>query len=329
MKSYVKLYEQFVSEQSDIVAESLGSSILGGILNLRYADSDLFKWFYGATKIALDKVQDSDIITMTPNEAYRWKGRGIVFYVSTREKENPYAPYERGYTSVPTIPANTLLAIASGDNKFYGTNYSKWINGGKTLSKDIKITNYDSGIGIGKSGRGWNATGLSSVKRISEVSDVAYVVDLDALSGYSTEDVRGTRREAKKGAAAFITDKQFRESNMAKYREILATRYDNDGVDREVQNAIDDATNMLSKGLRASTTDEYGTITIGKNKRGGEIRLNDLTNWMSNLLRDYSEYVRYSNEVKNGSSYSEKYKKQYALSIRSYIDKFKKNDINW
>jgi hypothetical protein len=313
-----------VYESSDaVINESLSSSILSGILNLRYADNDLFKYFYNTAKIQLDKVQDSDIITTTPNEAYRWKGNGLVFYVSTREKENPYAPDSR--TSI--IPANTLLAIASGDNKFMGTKWTNW--GGKTLSKLDKVTQYNSGVGIKKPGSGWDATGLFSVKRISEVADVAYIVDLDALrANYSTQGVRTSRSAARSGATAMISDKDFKLQNMARYKEIIATRYENDDIDGEVQRAIENATSLITAGIRKMDTNGYGEISFGKSKRGNHIRMSDISNWMSNLMNDYERYVRYSNDS-HGNDYYAKEKKNYALSIKDKIEKFKKNDIGF
>lgn len=313
-----------VYESSDAaINEAFASPILAGILNLRLADNDLFKYFYGAAKIQLDKIQDSDIITTTPSEAYRWKGNGFVFYVSTTEKENPYSPDSR--TSI--IPANTLLAIASGDNKFMGTNWTKWT--GKSLSKLDKITQYNSGVGIKKPGSGWDATGLFSVKRIAEVSDVAYIVDLDALrANYSAQGVRSDRAAARSGATAMISDKDFKQQNMARYKEIIATRYENDGIDQEVQRAIENATSMITAGIRKMEVNGYGEISFGKGKRGNLIRISDISNWMNNLMNDYERYVRYSNDSK-GNDYYAKEKKTYALSIKEKIEKFKKNDIGW
>jgi hypothetical protein len=328
MKLRVKLFEEYMeSKNEEMVNEALASPILAGILNLRYADSNLFKWFYGATKIALDKVQDSDVITMTPNEAYRWKGNGIVFYVSTREKENPYSPGEN--YSVDIIPANTLLAIASGDNKFYGTDWTRWSGG--TMRTIDKVRAGQSGIGIKKTGSGWDATGLWNVKRISEVSDVAYVVDLDVIrQNLSTASLSSSRKESQRGATALMSDKDFKQQNMARYKEILATRYENDGIDQEVQRGIENATAMIAAGIRNMKIGSYGEISFGKGKRGNDIRMSDISNWMTNLMSDYERYVRASNDVKDGgSSYYEKEKKNYALSIKDKIEKFKKNDIGW
>jgi hypothetical protein len=331
MKQHVKLFEDYMDakniDESEI-NEALASPILAGILNLRYADNDLFKYFYGTAKVQLDKIQDSDIITATPNDAYRWKGNGLVFYVSTTEKENPYTPEKSGwdYSKVAIIPANTLLAIASGDNKFMGTNWSKW---GKTMSKLDKITQYNSGVGIKKPGSGWDATGLFSVKRIAEVSDVAYIVDLDALrANYSTQGVRNDRAAARSGATAMISDKDFKQQNMARYKEIMATRYENDGIDQEVQRGIENATAMIAAGIRKMDTNSYGEISFGKGKRGNDIKMSDISNWMSNLMNDYERYVRYSNDS-HGNDYYAKEKKTYALYIKDKIEKFKKNDIGW
>jgi hypothetical protein len=330
MKKHVKLFEDFMSDKENLmIAESLSSPILAGILNLRYAGNDLFKYFYGASKIQLDKIQDSDIITATPSEALRWKGDGAIFYVSTTEKENPYTPDNAAwdYSSVSVIPANTLLAITTGDNKFMGTDWTKW--NGKTLRTIDRVSQGNSGVGIKKPARGWDATGLVNAKRIAEVSDVAYIVDFAALrANYDARGIRTDRAAARSGATAMMSDKEFKQQNMARYKEILATRYENDGVDQEVQRAIENATAMITAGMRKMDLNGYGEINFGKNKRGGLIRMSDITNWMSNLMSDYERYVRYANDSK-GNDYYEKEKKTYALSIKDRIEKFKKNDIGW
>ena len=66
--------------------------------------------------VALDKVEDEDIIDMSATEAHSTtrkdkNNRYVIFYVVDQEKENPYADYE----GQKTIPAG-ILAIVKGNN---------------------------------------------------------------------------------------------------------------------------------------------------------------------------------------------------------------------
>lgn len=148
--------------------------------------------FQKMAKIALDKVPDSAVTKMNPMEAYRKSSNPdvVVFYISEKGGTNPYSK-EDIYSK---IEPNSLLAIASGDKKFYDIdfNYKTWKNDKPTLirknlpGEKRSFSHGGDSIGIrkqsySKGGYGAPTTGLNTVKRIADVADVAYVIDLTAV----------------------------------------------------------------------------------------------------------------------------------------------------
>ena len=120
------IYESFSefinSISNELVTEAFGSQRLAELFRRKSGklDKHLASAFYGSTKVALDKVQDEDLITSDPQTAYKAKqSNSIIFYISDNEKENPHAPYD-AYHSNKVIPGGGyLLAVTSGGNKFY------------------------------------------------------------------------------------------------------------------------------------------------------------------------------------------------------------------
>jgi len=184
--------------------EAFTSPILRDLLTRKInhagrSETELAGAFQKIAKIALDKVPDSAVTKMNPMEAYR-KSKSpdvIVFYMSEKGGTNPYAK-EAIFSK---IEPNSLLALASGDKKFYDVdyNYGTWKDGKPTqIRKNLpgekgSFSHGGDSIGIRKQsfslgGRGEQTTGLNTVKRIADVADVAYVIDLAAVrSQYGTE----------------------------------------------------------------------------------------------------------------------------------------------
>jgi hypothetical protein len=333
-ESFVEFVEFKLNESNEFVAEALTSSILSGFIDLRFAPKDLFKAFYNYTKVALDKIEDADFIEMSPSAAYKSKdlGSAIVFYVSRNEKANPHAPAD-AYYSNKTIPANSLLAIANGQNEFFGVSWMGRYSTSKgyTLKNVGKDGNVVDTAGIGKKYRSWDATGLSNVKRISEVSDVAYVLPLEVVrQKYSTEGIRAARAAAQAGATALKDAKSFKEENIARYKSILATRIMNDDLDGKVEKAILKCSDLISKAVQGKQFTKYGEMKLGNAPDGREVTLRDATNFMNNLISDYTEYARYKNEgEQEGGGYYEKQAKQKAIYIKERIAKLDNLNIAW
>ena len=292
------IYESFsefvdsINESFELVAESFKSSMLAGLfIRQGKFDANLAKAFYGATKLKLDQIEDEDLLTTSPSLAYKNKQDGaIIFYISDTEKPNMYAPSD-AYYSNKTIPGEGyLLAIASGDNKFYDNVWASY----KSNQRSLKTVdnNPNSSVGIGKKYSGWDATGLYNVKRISEVADRAIVVNVALLrQKYSAEAERSERAAAKKGAIAFKSDKDFKAENMARYNQIIAQKATQMPMDSLVAKAIDVMSEQIKDGLAKQNKGRYGDIIVGTNAKGAEAKLADVANHMQRILDDYSRYV--------------------------------------
>ena len=302
-------------------------------------DKALSGAFYGKTKVALDKVQDEDLIDTDPMTAYKAKQTNtIVFYISDNEKDNPYAPRD-AYSSDKVIPGGGyLLAVASGGNEFYTNTWTSRYSS-KNRDRTLKTTpnNSSDTIGISKKYKGWDATGLYNVKRIAEVADRAVVINIDLLQQkYSTANKRSERSNAKAGAIAFKSDKDFKQENKNRYQQILATKAAALPLDKMVSDAIDQLTKQIQDGLAKGEKTEYGEIYIGKNKRGSTVKLKDASSHMSSILDDYSRYCDYiarseESEARYGTGerWYEREAKTYAKSIKDRINKIKTFDYAW
>ena len=320
-----------------LVNESFGSMELAKLFTRTNGklDKDLAKAFYGSTRIAMDKVEDEDLITTDPQTAYKAKQtNSIIFYISDNEKVNPHAPYDV-YSSNKTIPGGGyLLAVTSGGNKFYD---NAWQRHSKDRTLKQVDNNPSDSIGIGKKYSGWDATGLYNVKRIAEVADRAIVINIDLLQQkYSTVNKRDERSAAKSGATAFKSDKDFKQENKARYTQILQTKAAALPLDSIVSDAIDVLTLQIKNGLTKGEKGRYGDIIIGLDPSGREAKLRDASAHMSNILDDYSRYcdaVRSEEETKerygSAESWYGKNIKEYALSIKNRVDKIESFSYVW
>lgn len=334
------VYESFTSFLENL-NEAFGSIKLSKLFtNTRgKVDKALSGAFYGKTQVALDKVQDEDLIDTDPITAYKAKQTNtIVFYISDNEKPNPHAPRD-AYSSDKVIPGGSyLLAVASGGNEFYTNTWTSRYSS-KDRDRTLKTTpnNSSDTIGISKKYTGWDATGLYNVKRIAEVADRAVVINIDLLQQkYSTANKRSERSSAKAGALAFKSDKDFKQENSNRYTQILATKAAALPLDKMVSDAIDELAKQIQDGLKAGEKTEYGEIYIGKNKRGSTVKLKDASSHMSSILDDYSRYCDYiarseESEKKYGTGerWYEREAKTYAKSIKDRINKIKTFDYAW
>ena len=328
-----------LNEDVDYIAilEGLKSSILSNLTNMQLAPKDLLKFVYGYTKIQLDQITDADLMEMRPMEAYKRKaGKELVFYVCKNETQNPYAD-SGAWRHDKVVPPNTLIAVANGQNEFMGTT---WTGNYRSKADDRKQTMSTKGsdIGVNKNYKGYGASGLYNVKRIAEVADTAYVLNIDALTArFNTNTIANARAEAKRGAVALVDPKRFKDENLARYKTILANRVssDTDALDKMVEKAINDSTNLLNQALKSKKIGRYGDIIAGEDPKGREVKLSDVTDFMKRVLDDYGRFVQYTEQAKEdakrggGGSYYEREAKNYALSTKQRIQKLDKLDIAW
>ena len=339
--------DDFTLDESVEINEALKSSKLRNLLSMKKSPKDLFKAIYGATKIALDKVEDHQVVDIDPKQGP--KQDGYVFYYTTQEKENPHAPdsYYNG-----SFPANTLLALAKGKKVFYvqhlwqrrGANkYSLTTDPKGGFSRNMSA----SDIGPNKSYSGYDASGLGSLARVISIADAAFVVNPDALE--TTHDKIEQRVKAKEGAIAFQDPKEFKNTNLARYKEILTQRSESLDVDKEVEKAINDIAEVMKEGIKNKKRNRYGEVIMGTGQDGRDYKMNDLTNFTTRLMDDYQRWSGHMADVERAKEALKKgddsgsrrgddqwevkyYTKQaleYAKEIKDRLRKLKKKNLAW
>jgi hypothetical protein len=283
------IYESF-SDFEKSLNEAFGSPILAAILLQKgtRGDKKLAKSFYDKTKIALDKVQDEDMIVTNPVNAYKQKSPNtIVFYVSDNEKVNQYADPESMYSTKRIPGEGFLLAIASGENVFYENSWKSGL---------VTTTGKDS-IGISKQYKGFEGTGLYNVKRIADVADRAIIINVELLQQkYSTTRLKDERLASRSGATAFKSDKDFKAENKSRYNEILANKAAALPLDKMVSDAIDELALQIKTGIASGNKTRFGEPLVGISNDGKEVKLRDAARHMNDILDNYSRYVDYVNQ---------------------------------
>jgi len=297
-----RLNEQKELEGFEIIEEAFSSKLLRDAFtntnrwsNEKSVDARLARAFYQSTKIALDKVQDEDISVMNPQDAYKLeKGKKgynyntYIIYISDNEKENQYA--DRGsYTHIPG--GGFILAVSNGNGDFMGI--SGWKGQGGMTKSSTGYRGVDS-YGVDKKYKGYGATGLYNVKRIAEMADRALVFNVQALRDkYSTFDKTSARQDAKKGALAFTSDKEFRKENQNRYYEILKQRASETDIDSVVKEIVELVNNAVSAGIAAGEAGQWGSIAIPGTKHS----IGDASHSLSSALDLYGKYIDYNRRV--------------------------------
>lgn len=330
-------FQEFVNESLEL-NEALKSSKLRGLLTMKRGTKQILKAIYGFSKIALDKITDDQIIDIDPKAGK--KAEGLVVYYTTQEKDNPYADTSKSnYNATGKIPANTILAMGMGKDVMYiKRDYIKR-KMTMSLTTDPRKSSHD--IGINKEYRGWDASGIYNVKRVIDVADAAFVINTNALPNAKgkIED----RIKAKEGAVSFKSDKEFKDANMARYKEILQKRASELPIDKLVEKAIDDASGVIKDGLKNQEKNKYGELIAGVGKNGKAYKLNDVSNFITKLISNYERWSGYmatieqaeakygkdSKEYKWEANYAEKESSEYAKAIKDSLSKLKNRNLGW
>ena len=331
MNRLVESFSEFVENlNGGQLNESFASSKLAGLLvGAEKMPKDLPKAFYNMSRLALDKIQDVDIIEMDPETAKKEKrANAVYFYFTTNEKENPYSSSD---WSTRTIAANTLLAITNGQNEWMNAEWQR--RGARTL----KVTKRDDSAGVAKSSANSSyGSKISSLKQVVELADRAYCLDLDILRArYSTSELTSQRADAKRGATAFQNDKDFKAENIRRYNEILATKAAELPLDSLVSKAIDTIADQIKDGIAKGLKGRYDELIVGLDPKGREVKMNDAANLMRNILDEYSRYVgdavNQEKEVASGygGSYYTGSMKQRAKNIQDYLKKVDNLNYAW
>jgi hypothetical protein len=327
------LAKEFGIKES-LVNEAFKSSKLRNLLTMTdsmtygdKADAALPKAFYQLTKMKLDQIGDEDLIDMTPKEAYKAYANDrdtVVFYIVDNDKANPFGTGQ---------VAPGVLALTRGKD-FLGVQYESTGYRRKKNTKTLKGGDDRMAVGGNKAYKGYDATGIASIKRAADLADRAVAFSLVNTAKSSKEDI-AMRVDQKSGATAFMNDKDFKDANKARYKEILATKASKLPLDKMVNDAIDDLSSQIKNGLAKGEKGRYGDILIGRTSKDREVKMRDASNHMSSILDDYSRYVDYTKQAeeakaeKYSSSYYEKEVKNYAKEIKDKCAKIKKFDYAW
>jgi hypothetical protein len=335
MNRLVESFSEFVENlNGGQLNESFASSKLASLLvGAQKMPKDLPNAFYHMSKLALDKIQDVDIIEMDPETAKKEKrANAVYFYFTTNEKENPYSASD---WSTRTIAANTLLAITDGQNEWMNAEWNRYGKG--KAGRTLKVTKRDDSAGINKSSANSSyGSKISSLKQVVELADRAYCLDLDILRArYSTSSLQSQRADAKRGATAFQNDKDFKAENIKRYNDILATKAAELPLDSLVSKAIETIADQIKDGIAKGLKGRYDELIVGLDPKGREVKMNDAANLMRNLLDEYSRYcgdaVNQEKEVAAGygGSYYEGSMRQRAKNIQDYLKKVDTLNYAW
>jgi len=326
MKLIPESFEEF---KESLITEAFNSSILQ---NLTKGRSDLNKKFFDALSkmgIAASDIEDDQIIELTPDDAKKYTKQNpsaILIYYSTTEKPNPFAG-SGAWSDSKTTPAATPLAIVK-DKLFMGLKFDRWSKSTKPEYSMVPMKSAGSSVGVDKSG-GTYGSGLTTLDKMAAVSDVVYAIDPTRVP--SSSSTRSGRSSARSGAAAYISDKDFKAQNKARYDAILADKASKLPIDKEVGEAIDILTSHIKDAISLGAKTRYGEILIGTDPKGREIKISDASNIMRNLLDDFGRYVDYVNQssTEEGRRYYEAESKKYAKSITDRLRKIKNKDYAW
>lgn len=332
-ESFAEFVENKLNEGT--LNEAFASAKLASLLMGAYAmPKDLPQAFYNMSKLALDKIQDIDIIELTPEQAKKEKRESAVYlYFTTNEKENPYAG--KNSWNATNVPANTLLAITDGSNEWMNAEWSKYSKQatGRTLVK----TKRDDSAGLNKSSASDQyGTGISSLKQVVDLADRAYCLDLTILRArYSTTALKAEREAARKGATAIMDPRAFRDENKARYNAILAQKASELPMDKIVLDAIEELSNQIKDALVNAEKGKYGELIMGLDPKGREVKLSDASNLMRGILDEYQRYVgdvaASEKEVAAGygTSYYDRSIKERSKNIMDRVKKIENKNYGW
>ena len=326
-------FNQFVNES--LVNEALKSSKLRGLISMKKGHHKILKAIYGFSKIQLDKIEDEQIIDIDPKQGK--KAEGLVVYYTTQEKENPYADrannrYTEGNIK---IAANTILGLGMGKEVAYMTRHYNKRSGDSEYSLTLN-SKKGSDIGINKEYRGWQASGVYNVKRMIDLADGAFVINTAAMP--SSKDLKAKRAEARAGATAMMDPKEFKNTNLEKYKAILQQRANELPIDKLVVSAIEDVAKVMSDGIKNAETNQYGEFIMGVGSDGKSYRISDLNNFTNSLMQDYERWARAAQKVERSKEDKEdtwsakhygKEMQTYAKDIKDRLAKLKKRNFGW
>ncbi len=276
-------------------------SKMGGIKGNRY--NNWFKRFAHTHNIAWDKLP-AGTLNKSTNMNDPMVKKGLVFWVNTQRKQNPYATRDWDTTLPEGVMAVTLMGKVQYD--------------GRTGVGPKGISKYGDASGHGK-------RGTLQLKKLKEIADEIYVMDFESFRG-GTKALKAKRAELKLGKDTFKDAPSWRRANLKRYKDILNARVGTrDNVDAMVAKIVKLANEAVAEGMAVIKVGRYDELVTHIN--GNEVAMKDVTSAMSRALRSYGEYIRQDNaaekEKESGyGSYNQDASKETAGYIKQVLKAF-------
>ena len=260
--------------------------------------------------LAWDKLPKGTLQKMTPLNPLALKDGMMTFWVVKTSKPNIF---RTGYASSTVQPG--ILAVTLGGKIQY------FNRGGQISPKGSR-----SQDPVGKAERG-----QLMVKKLKELADEIYTFNLGNFRGGTTA-LKAKRAELKLGKDTFQNAKQWKQANLARYKQILDARVGTrDQVDKMVANIVKIANEAIKTGMEITKMSKYDRLLTTIN--GNEVPIENVTNAMSRVLNLYAQYIRYENAAEKekggyGEEYNLNYAKDTAGTIKKIMMAFQKGDAN-
>ena len=276
-------------------------SKMGGIKGNRY--NNWFKRFAHTHNIAWDKLP-AGTLNKSTNMNDPMVKKGLVFWVNTQRKQNPYATRDWDTTLPEGVMAVTLMGKVQYDGRM-GV-------GPKGVSK------YGDASGHGK-------RGTLQLKKLKEIADEIYVMDFESFRG-GTKALKAKRAELSLGKDKFKDAPAWRRANLKRYKDIMNARVGTrDNVDSMVAKIVKLANEAVAEGMAVIKVGRYDELVTTIN--GNEVAMKDVTSAMSRALRSYGEYIRQDNaaereKAQGYGSYNRDASKETAGYIKEMLRAF-------
>jgi len=310
--------EEFVNilREQTLIKEAFQDPIARMLAKTSGTNNRYLKFFNQVAKsydIAFDKLPKGSFQKVMPGSPLTKKG--MAFWYIKGNKDNPYAG-SNWFSQ--TLEGPAVLAVTI-DNKIAYIS-SQGVGPGKTRQS----------IPAGKATKG-----TMQVKKLKELADAVYVLDLETYRG-GTTGLKSARATLKLGKDKFTDDKAWKRANLERYDDILKSRIGGrDQVDRYVAEIVKMANQAVSDAVSGVLKqDKYGDIVTTIN--GNEVEVRSVTDSMTRALDTYKRYIQYENQEDEESqnpgapgyrNYYDKQKKEYALELKQYYIGFKKGKL--
>ena len=260
--------------------------------------------------IAWDKLPKGTLQKKSVTDSSILKPGIMTFWVVKTEKPNIF---RTGYASYNVRPG--VLAVTLGG----------------------KIQYFNRGEGIGAKGRDKEPVGKAErgqlmVKKLKELADETYTFNLGDFRGGTTA-LKAKRAELKLGKDTFQNAKQWKQANLARYKQILDARVGSrDQVDAMVAKIVKMANKAIETGMEITKMGKYDRLMTTVS--GNEVPIENVTDAMGRTLRFYAEFIRSENraEADKKAGYGDSYNAQQAREIAGTIKKimmaFDRGDAN-